>query len=249
MVSRDSIPSLVDTTIMMMQSSVDTSFPLEVDVSFDLVVSHLVQPMFMSMQSSTDTFPMFWGDVSLDLVVSHIVQPTVMLMQSLTDNSPVFLGDAPLDLVVSHPIQLMVEKVVISMQYPIHPTLLLESDKSKEAVTPMQFLVDPALLVLVLHLLCHVLSISITSPSEQDRFLFFPSSLPPSIDEVPLVWDGFVGYPMPPPMSFPGRDIIRRNTEMITTVSILSSSTWGALGLPKLVSVLRNILTFHRILV
>ena len=117
-------------------------------------------------------------------------------------------GDASLDLVVSHHFQPMVEEVVVLMQYSIDPTLLLESDKSKEEVTPMQFLVDPSLLVLVLYLLCHVPSISITSPSEQERVLLFPSSVPPSLDEVTFDWDGLVGYPKPPPMSFPGRDII-----------------------------------------
>jgi hypothetical protein len=116
----------------------------------------------------------------------------------------------------------------------------------KEVVVPMQFLVDPTLLVLVLYLLCHVLSISITSPSEQERFLLFSSSLPPSLDEVPFDWDGLVGYPMPLPMYFPGRDIIRYNTEMITSISTFPSSTWRALGLPKLGSVLRKIPTFHR---
>jgi hypothetical protein len=132
------------------------------------------------------------------------------------------------------------------MKYSIDPTLLLENDKSKEAVTPMQFLVDPALLVLVLYLLFHVLSISITSPSEQERGLLFPSSLPSSLYEIPFDWDGLMGYPMPPPMSFPRRDIIRHNTETITFVSTFSSSTWRALGLLELVSVLRKILAFHR---
>jgi hypothetical protein len=108
---------------------------------------------------------MFEGDVSLDLVVSHIVQPTVVSMQSLTNNTLDVWGDAPLDLVVLHPIQPMVEEVVISMQYSINLILLSESENSKEAVTLMQFLVDLTLLVLVLYLLCHVLSISITSPS------------------------------------------------------------------------------------
>jgi hypothetical protein len=119
----------------------------------------------------------------------------------------------------------MVEEVVVSMQYSIDPTLVLESDMSKEAVAPMQFLVDPNLVVLILHLLCHVLSISITSPSKQERVLLFLSSLPPSLDEVPFDWDGIVGYPMPLPMSFPGRDIIRHNTETITSISTLYSST------------------------
>jgi hypothetical protein len=246
MVSQHSIPSLVDTTIMLMQSSADTSIPLGVDASFDLVVSHPVRSVVMLMQSLTETSPMFGGDVSLDLVVSHLVQPTIMSMQYSTDNTPIFWGDTPLYLVVSHPIQPMVEEVVVSMQYSIDPTLLSESDKSKEAVVPMQFLVDPALLVLVLYFLCHVLSISITSPFEQERFLLFPSSLPPSLDEVPFYWDGLVGYLMPPPMSFPGRDIIQYNKETINFISTVFSLTWRALGIPELVSVLHKIPTFHR---
>jgi hypothetical protein len=161
--------------------------------------------MVVSMQSSTDTSLMFRGDASLDLVVSHIVQPMVMSIQSSTDNTPIFGGDPPLDLIVLHPIQPMVKEVVILMQSSIAPTLLLESDKSKEAVAPMQFLVDLVLLVLVLYLLCHVLSISITSPSEKERFLLFPSYIPPSLDEVPFDWDGLMGYPMALPMSLIGR--------------------------------------------
>jgi hypothetical protein len=208
MVSQHFVPSLVDTTVMPMQSSTDTPFPLGVDASFEPIVSHPIQLVVVSMQSSIDTSPMFGGDTSLDLVVSHIVQPMVMSMQSLTENTPFFWGDAPLDLVVSHPIQPMVEEVVVSMKYLINLTLLLESYKSKEVVTPMQFLVDPTLLVLASYLLFHVLSISITSPSEQERVLLFLSSLPPSPDEGPFDWDGLVGYLMPSPMSFPGSDIV-----------------------------------------
>jgi hypothetical protein len=43
MVFPHSIPYLVDTTFMPMQYSVDTPFPLGVDASFDLVVSHPIQ--------------------------------------------------------------------------------------------------------------------------------------------------------------------------------------------------------------
>jgi hypothetical protein len=188
---------------------------------------------------------MFGGDASLDLVVSHIVQPMFMSMQSSTDNTPIFWGDAPLDPVISHPIQPMVEEVVISMQYLIDTTILSESDKSKEAFVLMQFLVDPTLLVLVLYLLCHILSICITSPSKQERFLLFLISLSPSLDEIPFDWDGLVGYPMPLPMSFLGRDIIRYNMETITFVRTFPSSIWRYLGFPKLLLVLRKIPTFH----
>jgi hypothetical protein len=207
-VSPHSIPPLVHTIVMLMQSSTNTPLPLGVDASFDLVVSHPVQPVVVLMQYLNNTSPMFGGDASLDLVVSHLVQPMIMSMQYSTDNTHVFGGDAPLDLVVSHPIQSMVQEVVVSMKSSIDPTLLLESDKSKEAVTLMQFLVDPSLMVLVLYLLIHVLIIYSASPSEQEIVLLFPSSLPPSLNEIPFDWDGLMGYPMPPPMSFPGRDII-----------------------------------------
>jgi hypothetical protein len=207
-VSPHSAPSLVDRTIIPMQSLANTPFPLGVDASFDLVVSHPVQPVVVSMYSSNDTSPMFGGDVSLDLVVLHLVQPVVVSMQSSIDTSPMFGGDAPLDLVVPHPIQPMVEEVVMLMQSLVEPTLLLESHESKGAVTSMQFSVDPALLVLVLYLLCHFLSISSLTPSEQERVLLFPISLPPTLDEVLFDWDGLMGYPIPPPMYFPERDII-----------------------------------------
>jgi hypothetical protein len=90
-VSPHSVPCMVDTTVMSMQSLANTPFPLWFDASFDLVVSHPIQPVVVSMQSSTDISPMFGGDVSLDLVVSHLIQPTVVSMQSSTNNTLVFL--------------------------------------------------------------------------------------------------------------------------------------------------------------
>jgi hypothetical protein len=73
-------------------------------------------------------------------------------MQSSADTTPILGGDASLDLVVSHPIQPMVEEVVVSMQSSVDPTLLLESDKSKEVTLPMQSSVNPTLLLGVMRL-------------------------------------------------------------------------------------------------
>jgi hypothetical protein len=246
MVSQNYAPSLIDTTFMSMQSSANTPFLLGVYASLDLVVSHPIQPMIMSMKYLIDTSPMFGGHTPLDLIVSHIFQPMVMSMQSSIENTSIFWVDAPLDLIVSHPIQPMVEELVISMQSLINLTLLLESDKSKEVIVPMQFLVDSTLLVLVIYLLCHVLINSITSPSEQERVLLFLNYLPRSLHKDPFDWDGLVGYPMPSHMYFLGRYIILYITETITSVSTLSFSTWRALGLPEFVSVLSKILKFHR---
>jgi hypothetical protein len=72
MVSQHYTPSLVGTTVMPMKSLADTPFPLGVDASLDLVVSHLIQLVIMLMQYSTDTSPMFRGDTPLDLL-SHIL--------------------------------------------------------------------------------------------------------------------------------------------------------------------------------
>jgi hypothetical protein len=66
-----------------------------------------------------------------------LVDTMGMLMQSSTKTTPIFWGDVSLDLVVLHPIQPTVEEVVVSMQSLIDPTLILESDKSKEVILLM----------------------------------------------------------------------------------------------------------------
>jgi hypothetical protein len=174
-----------------------------------------------------------WGspkgpsDSKVSMVSPHLVSPlidmTVMLLQSSPNHTPIVEGDVSPILVITHLIQPRVEEVVIPMQSLVNPTLLLEGDASFN----------------------HVVIISNTAPSEQERFLLSPSALPSSSGGVPFDWDGLVGYPMPPPMYFPVRDIIRYITEMISSASTLSSSNWRALVFPKLVSAIRKILTFH----
>jgi hypothetical protein len=85
-----------------------------------------------------------------------------------------------------NPIQPTIELVVVLMQSSINPTLLLEGDASFK----------------------HVISISSTAPSEQERFLLSLSALPPNLGEVPFEWDGLVGYQIPPPIPFQVRDIL-----------------------------------------
>jgi hypothetical protein len=75
LVSQNYSPSLVDKTVLLMQSSADTPLILGGDAFIDLVFSHPDQPMVMSMQSSTKTTPVFGGNVSFDLVVLHPIQP------------------------------------------------------------------------------------------------------------------------------------------------------------------------------
>jgi hypothetical protein len=103
--------------------------------------------------------------VSLDHVVSHPAQPMVLSMQYSTDTTPVFGGDASLDHVVLHPIQPMFEELVVSMQSSVDPTLLLESEKSKEVTLLMKSSINPTLLLGGDVSFDHVLSISIHVPS------------------------------------------------------------------------------------
>jgi hypothetical protein len=206
----------------------------------------LVDTMVMSMQYSADTTLLFWGDASLDLVVSHHVQPTVVSMQSSTDTTPIFGGDASLDLVVSHPIQPMVEEVVMSMQSSVDPTLLLESDKSKEVTLSMQSSVNPTLLLGGDASFDHVLSISSPVPSEQGSIPLSSSTLPPSPRVVSFDWNDLVEPQLPSSTPFQIRGILRYIVDKVTSASILSSSTWKDLGFPKLVSVICELLTFDR---
>jgi hypothetical protein len=126
--------------------------------------------------------------------------------------------------VVLHPLQTRVEEVVIPVQCMVNPTLCLEDDTSFK----------------------HGLNIPNNTPSEHKIFFLSSGYLPPCPEEVPFDWDGLVGFPMPPSMSFPVRDIIRYIIETITSASSLSSSTWRDLGFSKLMSAIRKMLTFHR---
>jgi hypothetical protein len=123
-----------------------------------------------------------------------------------------------------HPSQPTIEEVVISMQLLVNPTLPLEGDASFN----------------------HVINISGIAPSEQEIILLSPSTLPSSSGEVPFDWDGLVGYPIPHPMSFQVREIIRYIVEKVTSAITLSSSTWRDFSFPKLVSSIHKMLTFHR---
>jgi hypothetical protein len=135
--------------------------------------------------------------VSLDHVVSHHVQPAVVPMQSSADTTPVLGSDVSLDHVVSHPIQPTVEEVVVSMQSSVDPTLLLESDKSKEVTLSMQSSVNPTLLLGGDASFDHVLSISSYVPSKQGSIPLSLSTLPPSPRMVSFDWNDLVEPHLP----------------------------------------------------
>jgi hypothetical protein len=191
------------------------------------------------MQSLTDTTLVLGSDASLDHVVSHPVQPAIVPMQSSADTTHVFGSDASLDQVVSHPIQPTVEEVVMSMQSSIDPTLLLKSDKSKEMTLSMQSSTNPTLLSGGDASFNHVLSISSFVPSEQESILLSSSALPLSPRMVLFDWNDLVESRL---LSFAPFQIMGERS----SISILSSSAWQALGSPKLVSVASELLAFDR---
>jgi hypothetical protein len=157
-------------------------------------------------------------------LVSPLIDMAIMLLQSSPDHTLVFKGDVSSIPIILHPLQPRVEEVVVQVQSLVNPTLLVEGGSSFN----------------------HVVSILDPTPYERDRFFLSPIYLPLCLEEIPFDWDNLVGYPIPPPMSFIVRDIIRYIMEDISFISALSSSTWRDLGFPKLMSTIRKILRFHK---
>jgi hypothetical protein len=149
--------------------------------------------------------------------------PTTIVVeevQSLSDNP----SGSYSSLVSQHSNSSLVDTTVILMQYSVDTTPFLRSGASFD----------------------HVINISSLVPYEQESVPCSLSMLPPSPREVSFDWDGLVGYQIPSSKPFHIRGVLRYIVEKVTSVIILSSSTWKALGFPKLVSVVRKLLNFHR---
>jgi hypothetical protein len=78
------------------------------------------------------------------------------------------------------------------MQFSANPSLLLNSDKSKEVTFTMQSLVNPTLLLGGVASFDHVLRISIPAPSKQGSISLSLSKLPPSPRMVSFDWNDLV---------------------------------------------------------
>jgi hypothetical protein len=113
----------------------------------------------------------------------------VVLMQSSTNTTLILGGDAYLDHFSLHSIQLVVEEVVIFMQYSVVPTLLLESDESTKVVSSMQTLVDPSPVLGSDASFDYVFIISNSVPFEQGGIPLSSSMLPPSPRMVSFYWN------------------------------------------------------------
>jgi hypothetical protein len=109
---------------------------------------------------------------------THHVQPIIVLMQYSTDTTPIFWIVVSHYHVVLHPIQPMVEEVVVSMQPSVDPTLILESDKSKEVTMLMKYLVNPTLLLWGDASFDHAINIFSLVPSKQGIIPLSARTLP-----------------------------------------------------------------------
>jgi hypothetical protein len=144
---------------------------------------------------ATAGIPEAWGspkgpsDSKASMVSPHLVPSIdmkVTSLQSSLDHTPILEGDVSLIPVTLHPLQPRIEEVVVPVQSLVNPTLPVESDASFD----------------------HVIIIPDPAPSEQERVFLSPSPLPPSFEEITFDWDSPMGYPIPPPMYFPLRDIV-----------------------------------------
>jgi hypothetical protein len=70
--------------------------------------------------------------------------------------------------------------------------------------------------------------------------------LPPIPRVVSFDWNDIVEPQLPSSTPFQIRSILRYIVDKVTSASILSSSTWKALGLPKLMSTICELLSFDR---
>jgi hypothetical protein len=182
----------------------------------------------------TVEIPEAWGspkspsNSEASVVSLHTTSPLIISVVPPTQYSPNLTpfvkGEASLAPITMHPLQPIIEEVATPMQSLVIPTLPEENDAP----------------------FIHVINISNPPPSEQERFILPLNALPPSPDKVPFNWDDLMGYPIPPPMSFPLRDIIRTIKETVSSVSTFSSLTWKALGFPKLLTAIHKVSTFGR---
>jgi hypothetical protein len=92
LVSQKSNPSLVDTTVMLMQSLTDTTPILESDASLDHVVSYPIQPMVEKML----VLLQFLVDPTL-LLESEKFKEVTLLMQYLVNPTLILEGDVSFD--------------------------------------------------------------------------------------------------------------------------------------------------------
>jgi hypothetical protein len=132
------------------------------------------------------------------------------------------------------------------MKYLVDPTLLLESDKSKDVTLSMQYSVNPTLVLGGDTSFDHVLSIYSYVPFEQGRIPLSPSTLPPSPRMLSFDLNDLVHTRLPSFAPFKIMGVRRCIIDEGSSTSILSSSTWKYLGSPKILSTTSELWDFER---
>jgi hypothetical protein len=138
--------------------------------------------------------PKIPSDSKTTMISIHTSPPlmvsVVLPLRFSSDLTPFAEGEASLAPVTMHPLRPIIEEVTTPVQSLVELTLSEKNDAPSS----------------------HVINISSLLPSKQEGFILPPNILPLSPDEVPFDWGNLMRHPIPPPMSFPLRDIIRTIT-------------------------------------
>jgi hypothetical protein len=184
--------------------------------------------------------------------------------------TPVPLPVNPVDHVVNLVTSLVepVDKVVESIPSSVNPTLPLESETQAVDLFPP---VDPILPLenetQVVDLISPSVDPTLPLESKPDTAHVFlvdtdsamsggippsPVKPPPSNEAIRFDWDALTGPRLPSYIPFQitvqvcGRDVTKTLIDEGSSVSILSSIAWQALGCPQLTPVMQNLLAFNR---
>jgi hypothetical protein len=148
----------------------------------------------------------------------------------------------------------VVEEVVVPMQFLVDPTLLSESDESKEVISLMQSSTDPTLLSGSDSSFTYIFRISSSIPYQQGVIPLSSSMLPPCPRMVSFDWNNLVEPRLPSSTPFQVTFLVESMSKGIhrcivnegSYTIILSSSAWKYLGSPKLVSNTSELLAFDK---
>jgi hypothetical protein len=175
--------------------------------------------------------------------VDHVVNMVTSLFE------PVDKVVDPIPSSVSPTLLLESETQAVDLVPPVDPILPLENETQVvDLISPS---IDPTLPLESKHDTAHVFLVD-TDSAVSGGIPPSPVEPPPSNEAIRFDWDVLTGPRLPSYIPFQitvqvcGRDITKTLIDEGSSVSILSSIAWQALGCPSLVLVTQNLLAFNR---
>jgi hypothetical protein len=182
-------------------------------------------------------------------VAYHNISPNPLIVDGMIN--PVPLSVSPIDQVVNLVTSLdePVDQVVDLIPSSVNPILALENET--QVVDLISSSVDPTLPLESKPDTVHVFLVD-TDSVMSGGIPPSPVEPPPSIETIPFDWGVLTRPRLPSHIPFQitvqvcGRDVPQTLIDEGSSVSILSSITWQALGCPPLAPVTQNLLSFNR---